>query len=81
MDVLKHVITNAATVAKISAEDKRLQSRLLTRRQVARWLGVCETTVQRLTRKGVLPALVFNRRLIRYTEEAVETFIAQGLVQ
>lgn len=53
---------------------------LLKRRQVAEQLGVCEHTVQRLTRKGILPALVFNPRLIRYLPEAVEALIAQAKV-
>lgn len=58
-------------------------ARLLSRAQVARILSVCPHSVQRMTRKGLLPALVFNRRLIRYAPEAVEAFIrsAQGGAQ
>ena len=54
---------------------------LLTRRQVAERLGVCGHTVQRLTRKGILQALVFNPRLIRYRREAVEALIAHATVE
>jgi len=52
---------------------------LLTRAEVARRLGTCTHTVQRLTRRGLLPAIVFNRRLIRYQPEAVEAFIQSAL--
>lgn len=50
-------------------------SRLLSRRQVAEILGVCTHSVQRLTRRGLLPAKVFNRRLIRYDSAVVQAFI------
>jgi hypothetical protein len=50
-------------------------ARLLSRAQVAHRLGVCPHTVQRLTRRGLLPAIVFNRRLIRYAPAVVEQFI------
>jgi hypothetical protein len=53
---------------------------LLSRAAVAEKLGVCPHTVQRLTRRGLLPALVFNKRLIRYTAEAVGTYIKQAAV-
>ncbi|MSU62655.1 MAG: DNA-binding protein [Pedosphaera sp.] len=48
---------------------------LLSRGQVAQQLGMCAHTVQRLTKRGLLPALVFNRRLIRYRAEDVDRFI------
>ena len=78
--MLEKVIVNSERVARIAANEKRLQSTLLTRRQVAERLGVCTHTVQRLTRAGLLSALVFNPRLIRYTQEAVDSFIAHAKV-
>jgi excisionase family DNA binding protein len=55
------------------------QGDLLTRAQVSRRLGVCQHTIQRLTKKGLLPAHVFNRRLIRYAPETVEKFIKSAV--
>ena len=49
--------------------------KLLTRAEVAQKLGVCTHTVQRLTRQRQLPAIIFNRRLIRYAPEVVEAYI------
>jgi hypothetical protein len=54
-------------------------TRLLNRAQVAQRLGTCRATVQRLTRKGLLPAIVFNRRLIRYAPEVVEAYIRAAM--
>lgn len=51
---------------------------LLSRAQVANSLGTCVHTVQRLTKRGVLPCLKFNRRLIRYRPEDVERFIREA---
>lgn len=65
---------------KAASANKTPQSALLTRRQVADRLGVCSHTIQRLTRRGELPALVFNRRLIRYKPEVIESFIAQARI-
>lgn len=78
--MLKQVIANTEQAASFAAAGNRFQSTLLTRRQVAGLLGVCTHSVQRLTRKGVLPALIFNKRLIRYRPETVEAFIAQAKV-
>lgn len=75
--MMRSVITNAR---KVAADVKWHQTALLTRRQVAERLGVCPHTIQRLTRKGILPALVFNKRLIRYTREVVEAYVAQAMV-
>lgn len=53
---------------------------LLSRAQVAARLGVCPHTIQRLTRRGLLPALVFNRRFIRYTPQVVDAYIRSAMV-
>lgn len=54
---------------------------LLSRTQVARRLGVCPHTVQRLTRRGLLQAYTFNRRLIRYSPEVVDAYIRAATMQ
>lgn len=53
---------------------------LLSRADVAQRLGVCPHTIQRLTRRGLLPALVFNKRLIRYSPEVVEAYIKSAAI-
>ncbi|MBI4326840.1 MAG: helix-turn-helix domain-containing protein [Chloroflexi bacterium] len=65
--------------AGLSQETKQILRSLLTRVEVGHLLGVCPHTVQRLTRKGVLPAIVFNRRLIRYSPDAVESYIRAAM--
>lgn len=54
------------------------QNLLLTRDEVAKILKVCRHTIQRYTRKGLLPALHLNQRVIRYRQEDVESFLAQA---
>jgi hypothetical protein len=54
--------------------------RLLTRAEVARILQVCPHSIQRLTRRGILPAIVFNRRLIRYDAAVIERYIRSAVV-
>jgi len=61
--------------AGLSQETKLAIIRLLSRAQVAQRLGTCAHTVQRLTRRGLLPAIIFNKRLIRYDPEVVERYI------
>jgi hypothetical protein len=53
---------------------------LLSRAQVAQRLNVCPHSVQCLTRRGLLPAIVFNWRLIRYDPEAVERYIRAAMI-
>lgn len=52
---------------------------LLSRAQVATIIGTCPHTVQRLTRRGVLPAIVFNSRLIRYHPDDVQAYIRSAM--
>lgn len=62
-------------IAGLSSETKQALIRLLSRAEVAAKLNVCPHTVQRLTRQGLLRAITFNRRLIRYDPEVVDAFI------
>ncbi len=55
-------------------------SRLMSRREVASMLGVHTETIKRYQRKGLLPAIVFNSRLIRYERTEVERLIQEGRV-
>ena len=48
---------------------------LLSRAEVARQLGVCAHTIQRMERRGLIHGLRFNARLIRYSPEVVEEYI------
>ena len=54
------------------------RNRLLTREDVAQRLSVCPVTVARLTRSGKLPAIVFNKRRVRYEPKAVEDYIRRA---
>jgi hypothetical protein len=71
--------TAVQTSAGLSPQTKQVLIGLLSRAQVAARLGLCTHSVQRLTRRGLLPALVFNKRLIRYAPEAVEMFIQSAV--
>jgi len=71
---------NATEAAKLRSVGQPPQTEeagggLLTRAEVAARLKVCGHTIQRLTRRGLLPAIIFNSRLIRYTPNSVETYI------
>lgn len=51
--------------------------RLLTAKQVGEILGVTPETVKRWGRKGILPSIRLNSRLVRFSEIAVQQWIAQ----
>lgn len=53
---------------------------LLTRSDVANRLQTCNHTIQRYTKRGLLPAIVINCRVIRYRPEDVEKLIQSGMV-
>lgn len=61
----------------IAGED----SRLLSRRQVAKKLNVHYESVGRWERAGKLPAIKLGPRCTRYREEDVESFLEAGYVQ
>jgi predicted site-specific integrase-resolvase len=48
---------------------------LLTRRQVAELLAVSTESVKRYTRRGLLPSIKLNSRVIRYRPEDVQRMI------
>jgi excisionase family DNA binding protein len=50
-------------------------TRLMTKREVARQLGVSERTVTRYVLRGYLPALRLSPRAIRFDASAVEEWI------
>ncbi len=54
---------------------------LLSRREVASMLGVHTETIKRYQRKGLLPAIVFNSRLIRYERTEVDRLIQDGKIK
>ena len=53
---------------------------LLSRKEVARFLGCHIETVKRMQRRGQLPAIILNSRLIRYERADVERLIQEGRV-
>ena len=53
----------------------------MSRREVASMLGVHTETIKRYQRKGLLPAIVFNSRLIRYERTEVERLIQDGKIK
>lgn len=52
--------------AEAAEQSKDKRSEYLTARQLAQVLQISESTVHRLRRSGVIPAVVLTQRLIRY---------------
>jgi len=52
---------------------------LLTRRQVAKRLGLCTHSVRALERRGLLPRVQLTRRTIRYKQTDVEKLINEAM--
>ncbi len=50
-------------------------SNLISRSQVAALLNVSPHTIMRMTQSGQIPAIRFNKRLIRYDPVIVQAFI------
>ncbi len=71
--------TDNQQTAGLSTETRSVLIGLLSRAQVAQRLGVCPHTIQRLTRNGILGAIVFNRRLIRYAPETEDAYIRDAM--
>ena len=69
--------------AILSNKDNALEgaSRLMSRREVAALIGVHTETIKRYQRKGLLPAIVFNSRLIRYERTEVDRLIQDGKIK
>ncbi len=65
--------------AGLSTSDQGIRLGLFTRKQVAHQLDTCVHTVARLTKRGLLPAIVLGPRLIRYKAQDVEKFIQSGV--
>jgi hypothetical protein len=51
---------------------------LLTRRDVAVALRVCGKTIERLTKEGLLPAVYFSRRCVRYRPRDVRQLVLRN---
>ncbi len=50
---------------------------LISRSQVAALLNVSPHTIMRMTQSGQIPAIRFNKRLIRYDPVVVQSFIKE----
>ncbi len=55
--------------------------RLLSRRQVAKFMGLHPGSIKRYEKAGILPAYKINSRLTRYDERDVLRFIEEGRVE
>ena len=64
-------------INKVNKDATSLRS-LLTRKQVAEYLGVHTETIKRYQRRGTLPAIVINSRVTRYDPADVEKLIHEG---
>ena len=53
---------------------------LLTREDVAKRLKTCTHTVARYTKRGLLPAVLINSRVVRYKPEDVEKLIQSSTI-
>jgi excisionase family DNA binding protein len=53
------------------------EQRLLTARQVAQRLGVCEWTVYQWAAKGRIPCIRMSRRALRFSEDDITKFEMQ----
>jgi len=54
---------------------------LWTRRQVANALQVCPHSIARYTRRGELPCVKINPRVVRYKPQDVQRLIESGTVK
>jgi excisionase family DNA binding protein len=54
--------------------------RLMTREEVAEYLGVSEMTIHRLERRGSLPRVEISKRVIRYRASDLDDLIKKRLV-
>ena len=54
---------------------------MLSRGQVAEYLGVSPRTVARWTKRGVLPHVRLGRRVIRYRERDLDSLVEKRTVR
>src|SRR5262249_7179557 len=52
---------------------------LLSRKQAAELIGCSSATVRRLEKRGVLPSVRFNERLVRYRSADISALIASRI--
>ena len=55
--------------------------RLMTREEVAEYLGVSERTIHRLERRGSLPRIEITKQVIRYRASDLDDLITKRLVK
>lgn len=53
-------------------------SGLLSTQDVADFLGVSSTTVKRIVKSGDLEAITVGSRLVRFTPESIQDYLAQA---
>jgi excisionase family DNA binding protein len=62
-------------VGKMKSEKSKTQAKLFTVEEIAECVGVCERTISRLIKKGVLVAHRFNG-VVRISEADFKSFLA-----
>ena len=60
--------------------DLNIMSDLLSRRQVAKKLGVHPETVKRYQKRGILPAFKMNSKNTRYDPRDVEKLLQERMI-
>ncbi len=71
---------NKRAIQSNEAHASREASRLMSRREVASMLGVHTETIKRYQRRGILPAIILNSRLVRYERADVEKFLQSSKI-
>lgn len=73
--VISHNNTNAYAQGNLRVPNQG--EALLTRREVASRLGLCQHSVMTLGKRGLLRELKLTRRCVRYRREDVEAFLSE----
>jgi excisionase family DNA binding protein len=54
-----------------------METKLLSVKEVAQILGVCESTIRNLARRGDLPVIRFSTKGVRIEERALDAYIGR----
>jgi len=65
-------------LAAAENEPIKKKQKLLTKKQVAKMLGVCPETVKRYAKRGMLHPIRLSQRMVRYGEDEVLELLNSG---
>lgn len=68
-------------ILKVLNNRSSLRPKLITRKQAGEILDVCPETVKRYQKRGLLKAIKFTSRRLRYDEEAVIELARTGVTE